>query len=52
MSTEGRELRKHCDYAHKFSEKIIQDRKIALASYIYIVFLIYVIRPKLTVYNM
>ena len=30
FSSEGRELKKHCDYAHKFSEKIIQDRKIAL----------------------
>ena len=37
FSSEGRELRKHCDYAHKFSEKIIQDRKIALVSYIYYV---------------
>ena len=39
FSSEGRELRKHCDYAHKFSEKIIQDRKIALVSYIFIMFL-------------
>jgi len=32
LSSEGRELRKLCDYSHKFSEQIIKERKHTLVS--------------------